>query len=134
MERWKNESKKVGLWKEELEKVEQCSQRQDGTLQQMQDLHTIAVRFGLYDAADLIFDMVAKKQQPIRRNPSESVKMKSYVEIEDEIKAAKSTVQNYQEAYANGEIDRTTLRKSVTENQTTIATLRWVLGENDRFD
>jgi len=41
-------------WKEQLKKVEQCPQRQDSLIDQMQDLHYIANKFGFYDAADSI--------------------------------------------------------------------------------
>lgn len=40
--------------KAELAKIQQQPQRQDGTLDQLRDLHAFAVRLGLYDAADLI--------------------------------------------------------------------------------
>jgi len=41
-------------WKEELNKVEQCPQRQDSMTDQMIDLYYIANKFGFYDAADYI--------------------------------------------------------------------------------
>jgi len=44
----------VPMWKDELMKVEQCPQRQDSLTDQMIDLHFIANKFGLYDAADYI--------------------------------------------------------------------------------
>jgi len=48
----KNES--ISMWKEQLKKVEQFPQRQDSLVEQMYDLHAIANKFGLYDAADSI--------------------------------------------------------------------------------
>ncbi len=41
-------------WKEELNKVEQCPQRQDSLTSQLIDLYQIANKFGLYDAADFV--------------------------------------------------------------------------------
>jgi len=41
-------------WKEELKKIEQCPQRQDATLCQLEDLIIIANKLGFYDAADYI--------------------------------------------------------------------------------
>lgn len=41
-------------WEIELEKVNQCTQRQDSITDQMIDLHYIANKFGFYDAADYI--------------------------------------------------------------------------------
>jgi len=44
----------VSNWKIELNKIEQCPQRQDSLTDQIIDLYCIANRFGLYDAADYI--------------------------------------------------------------------------------
>ncbi len=52
-------------WKEELEKVEQCPQRQDSTTDQLVDLYVIANRFGLYDAADFLKYAVNKNKKII---------------------------------------------------------------------
>ena len=41
-------------WQTELNKVEQCHQRQDSITEQMRDLYQIANKFGFYDAADYI--------------------------------------------------------------------------------
>lgn len=60
--------------------------------------------------------------------------MKSFTEVNVEIQAAERTITNYREAFAEGEIERPELKRALAENQTTIAALRWVLGENDRFD
>lgn len=45
--------------KTELAKITQQSQRQDGSTDQLRDLHAFAVRLGLYDAADLIKTMTS---------------------------------------------------------------------------
>lgn len=44
----------VPCWKKELEKVQQCPQRQDGLRDQLNDLRIIANKFGFYDAADYL--------------------------------------------------------------------------------
>ena len=44
----------ISMWEKELKKVNQCPQRQDSLVDQMYDLHYIANKFGLYDAADYI--------------------------------------------------------------------------------
>jgi hypothetical protein len=44
----------VPSWKFELEKVNNCSQRQDSLCDQLRDLRIIANKFGLYDAADFL--------------------------------------------------------------------------------
>lgn len=49
------------MWKEELNKVNQCLQRQDSLTDQLKDLWTIANKFGLYDAADCVRELINKK-------------------------------------------------------------------------
>lgn len=44
----------MATWKEELNKVEQCPQRQDSTMDQLKDLRWIANKFGFYDASDYL--------------------------------------------------------------------------------
>jgi len=41
-------------WKEELQKVKYCPQRQDSTDNQLRDLIQIANKFGFYDASDYL--------------------------------------------------------------------------------
>ncbi len=41
-------------WKDELDKVQQCPQRQDSLGNQLADLTVIADKFGFYDATDYI--------------------------------------------------------------------------------
>jgi len=41
-------------WEDLLREIPQLPQRQDSLLDQLKDLHTIANRFGLYDAADAL--------------------------------------------------------------------------------
>ncbi len=50
-------SNQRALWREEIAKVQQCQQRQDGTMDQLADLVTIANKFGFYDAADYLKDL-----------------------------------------------------------------------------
>lgn len=47
--------------KSELAKIVQQPQRQDGTADQLCDLHAFANRLGLYDAADLIKTLAIEK-------------------------------------------------------------------------
>lgn len=49
-----------GNLKNELAKIAQQPQRQDGATDQLRDLHAFANRLGLYDAADLIKKIVSK--------------------------------------------------------------------------
>lgn len=41
-------------WKEEVENIKQCPQRQDSSTNQMVDLQSVANKLGFYDAADYI--------------------------------------------------------------------------------
>ena len=49
-----------GNLKNELAKIAQQPQRQDGATEQLRDLHAFANRLGLYDAADLIKKIVSR--------------------------------------------------------------------------
>jgi hypothetical protein len=60
--------------------------------------------------------------------------IKSKEEIEEEIGATKRTLENYQNAFKQEKIPMETLRSKHTECTATIGALKWVLGENDRFD
>lgn len=44
----------MSTWREEVEKIKDCPQRQDSTTDQMIDLYQVAVKLGFYDAADYI--------------------------------------------------------------------------------
>ena len=44
----------TGTWREQVSKIQQCSQRQDSTVDQLKDLMLVANRLGFYDAADFI--------------------------------------------------------------------------------
>lgn len=48
----------MSTWKEELEKVIQCPQRQDSLEDQIKDLIYIANKFGFYDASDYLKDVI----------------------------------------------------------------------------
>ena len=48
-------------WKDELKKVNNCSQRQDSLKDQLSDLRIIANRFGFYDAADFLKNIYSPK-------------------------------------------------------------------------
>ena len=53
---------KLTNWKEEMEKVKQCPQRQDATLDQLIDLYGVATKLGFYDAGDVIRGLIDKKE------------------------------------------------------------------------
>jgi hypothetical protein len=46
------------IWYQELKKIQQCPQAQDSLQDQLLRLRIIANRFGLYDAADYLRDVV----------------------------------------------------------------------------
>lgn len=46
-------------WREVLKNTPQCPQRQDSTEDQLRDLVGIANKFGFYDAADAIKNLLA---------------------------------------------------------------------------
>lgn len=45
---------KDSIWKQAIDIIEPCPQRQDATMDQLIDLHYVAVKLGFYDAADAI--------------------------------------------------------------------------------
>lgn len=60
--------------------------------------------------------------------------MKTEKEIRDEIEATKKTMNNYKNSYKKGEIPKDVLKKALLDCSATIDALKWVLGENDRYD
>lgn len=60
--------------------------------------------------------------------------MKSKNDILTEIESTERTIENYKEAYKNGRIPKEILEYNLIECKAAIATLSWVLGENDRWD
>lgn len=58
----KSNTVEISDWKTELGRIKFCGQRQDSTQEQLKDLITVANRFGFYDAADFIKELI--KQQP----------------------------------------------------------------------
>ena len=54
------DEKYIPTWKKELNKVTNCPQRQDSTVDQCRDLIQIANKFGFYDAADLLKQIVTQ--------------------------------------------------------------------------
>lgn len=54
--------------------------------------------------------------------------------IKEEIEALQKTISNYREAYKNGEFPKERLRYVLLENESMTLALKWVLGENDRWD
>lgn len=60
--------------------------------------------------------------------------MKSKKEIREEIEATKRTMNNYRKEFKEGKITRDNLSDNILDCNATIDALRWVLGENDRYD
>lgn len=60
--------------------------------------------------------------------------MKSREEIEREIEATKRTIANYKKAYEDKKIPKDVLTNQLIDLRATIDALKWVLGENDRYD
>lgn len=52
----------MSTWREELDKINGCPQRQDSTNEQLIDLIIIANKFGFYDAADYISSSVRREK------------------------------------------------------------------------
>lgn len=44
----------MGNWREQINKIEQCLQRQDSTMNQLKDLIQVVNKLGFYDAADYL--------------------------------------------------------------------------------
>lgn len=71
----------------------------------------------------------------MKKDDEEGVRnMKSEQEIREEIEAHKNCIINAQEANKNGLISEENLDLLIWENQITITSLKWVLGEDDRFN
>lgn len=48
----------VGTWREQVNNIKQCNQRQDSTTDQLKDLIVVANKLGFYDAADYLKKVV----------------------------------------------------------------------------
>lgn len=60
--------------------------------------------------------------------------MKNENEIKDEIKAINKTMVIYRKAYKNEKIPKDVFKQQLADCMATLDTLKWVLGENDRYD
>lgn len=60
--------------------------------------------------------------------------MKTEKEIREEIEATKRTKDNYRKAYNEKKIPKDVFLSQLVDLNATIDTLKWVLGENDRYD
>lgn len=60
--------------------------------------------------------------------------MKSEQDIKEEIEATVKTLSNYHEAYHNRKIPFDVMSEKANECHAIIGALKWVLGENDRYD
>ena len=60
--------------------------------------------------------------------------MKSEKEIREEIEVTLRTRENHRNAYKKGTIGVERLKNHLIDSDAIVATLKWVLGENDRYD
>lgn len=60
--------------------------------------------------------------------------LKTEKEIREEIENCEKTVENYRKSHKDGKIPFDVLKSAVHENGSMIAALKWVLGENERYD
>lgn len=60
--------------------------------------------------------------------------MKTEQEIRDEIEACLKTIENYTNAYKEKKISKTIAQSEILQFTGIVLGLKWVLGENDRFD
>lgn len=56
--------------------------------------------------------------------------MKTKQEIQDEIDAAKRTIENYRKEYKEGDFPKDQFKKVLLVNESVILALKWVLEEN----
>lgn len=54
-------------WQDEVNKLNNCPQRQDSTVDQLEDLVLIANKLGFYDAADAIKSLIVKSDKALKR-------------------------------------------------------------------
>lgn len=59
---------------------------------------------------------------------------KTEKEIREEIEAARRTIENYRKEYKAGSLPKQNFKNVLIENHSVINALKWVLGENDRYD
>lgn len=60
--------------------------------------------------------------------------MKTEKEIREEIECCKRTMSNYKKAHEEKKIPKDVLESKLLECKNMILALKWVLGENDRYD
>lgn len=82
---------------------------------------------------DIPFVYLTEHNRNIKASVEKSA-VKTILEIEEEIEATRRTLENYRNAYKKGKIPRDVLDNKFTDCTATIQALKWVLGENDRFD
>lgn len=59
---------------------------------------------------------------------------KTEKEIRDEMDAIRRTIENYRNAVKEGDFPKERMKFVLLENNSMLLALKWVLGENDRFD
>lgn len=60
--------------------------------------------------------------------------MKTEKEIREEIRTIEREIDNYHNAYNEGAIPFSILRNVIQQNGAMVSALKWVLGENERYD
>lgn len=60
--------------------------------------------------------------------------MKSEKEIRQEMETLNRQNEEIRKSYKNGEIPKEVFQTSIRQNNAMKSALKWVLGENDRFD
>lgn len=84
------------------------------------------------DIIECLKDLINK--QPIISKESLLDNIKDEEEISKEIELTKKTIDNYRGEFKSGNIPKDVLRDKIIDCSATIDALRWVLGQNDRFD
>lgn len=60
--------------------------------------------------------------------------MKTEKEIREEMEDVRRTMENYRNEYKNGKTTQDVFDNILRDCYATLSVLKWVLGENDRYD
>lgn len=85
------------------------------------------------DVINLLQKTLAETQKIDSSSQKDNI-LKTEKEIRDEIEATNRTIKNYKDAYKKGKIDKEILESQIIDCIATIDALKWVLGENNRYD
>lgn len=81
-----------------------------------------------------VFQSVVMENESMIISFNSVLKMKTEQWIRDKIKDLDATEDVIRDSYKKREIDREAFRSQLLQNSSQISALKWVLGENDRFD